>query len=360
MLNNDIVKSKTFEVYNNDSKIITKSISVEKTDGVLGIVDGYLTTFGNPDAFNDIMLDTLFDEQMPLIQSNIDRIDIRREHKYSKRFNIDYQDLQIWKDSKGYRFKFQASDDWKKSHPQNWEALREWILNVKSGKTRNGISMGFLPQECYTQNGYRYFTKAKLLEISLTNSPANPMATAIFKSTIPQYPIHLSDSFNEEIAIKDWKEYTCVDAKPTPSYQKGFLFNEGDKDSFESYQYPIIEIVNDEPMINSKAVINAHSKLSSIRKNNKNIAQSISDSYNISCHLLEKINEKRIQAGQSALSIPKNKYAIHSIQTKASAVEYMRKNIKGKSISNSEINLFIEKCINIGKKTLDKSNPIIY
>jgi len=332
-----------------------KSFEIKSFDAIEGRIIGRAAKFNNIDRKSEVIIPTAFDKDLKLIQSGQKSIKIFKEHIKDWGFYAD----RVWKDGN----EALCIDARVPEYSQYQNEVKSWIRDVKSGKISPTLSIGYTVNEFHIKDGIKYLTDISLQEVSVTANPVNPLAIAEFKSlTESQYPIYLSDTYNESNAIELWKEYTCSNDKPNVSYIKGFLYydQKSSVDDYKSYHYPIIDIINGNPVINSKAVILANHKINSNKSHQKSFTNidknAIQHKIN---NLYIDINKEREKNNIPLLSIPMKKSFLDMIEitSRSKAIQYGKKHIKSADVSNNQFEAYINKIISLrDAKYLDIKN----
>ena len=146
-------------MHNKEHKLFTKMSNFSVDDG--GIIEGYVTTYGNVDDWGDVIVKGAFDE---VDLSNVIML-----------YSHNYEDVPIGK------WELELKDD----------GTEYIILNLKQQKARDvyeavkfgtitGLSVGFLADgeglEENAHNGFNIHKVAKLIEVSPCVLPANDKA----------------------------------------------------------------------------------------------------------------------------------------------------------------------------------------
>lgn len=147
-------------MHNKEHKLFTKMSNFSVDDS--GIIEGYVTTYGNVDDWGDIIVKGAFDE---VDLSNVIML-----------YSHNYEDVPIG------RWELELKED---------GIYGKGILNLKQQKARDvyeavkfgtitGLSVGFLADgeflECNDHGGFNIHKVAKLIEVSPCVLPANDKA----------------------------------------------------------------------------------------------------------------------------------------------------------------------------------------
>ena len=269
---------------------------------------------------------------------------------------------KLYKKEDGLYADFKIDEDWKNNNPQFFNKLIDLHNNNKLF-----ASMSANNQDSILKNNrfeakklleYDLLRKLKLNHIALTEDPVDRTAEVlVFKSflKIPKYPIHLSETWDDSQANKNWREYTDSIDKPSSLYKNGFLYVEsGKEDLFGSYHFQIVDIVDGDPMINSKAVIAIRAYLAGARFGIKILNDNEKNKLATTLAILyKKINFVRKQEGLEPLNYDDiiiksqtiNQRILTEIDGKLSAINFLKDNFD--VFSKTNINNFVERLENI-------------
>jgi hypothetical protein len=350
-----------------------KSYQVKSFDSVKGEITGYGVTYGNEDRVKDVALKGALQEAIEDFYAGVP-IKFLFEHENALELNANIENIQD--DNVGSIVKAKVSESAKIKLPRHFQRIVQAFKNKKAF-----LSIGFIPIDVYVirngskvyiykdgtkigerlPNETRYLEKIKAMEFSFTTNPAN-MEAKIFdlKSiNVPKYPVELTENWDSEVGNKSWREYSNSMEVPSEMYKKGFLYHKKDEaNNFSSYHYPVVHVVDGEPMINQAAVLNAYKEMQSSKAVPSNDIPMLSA---VVKELFQKINKVRGQEGLELLPEPDFKMyeidsAIENINTRASAEKFVR-NYKNEyaSFTERQRNKVIEKCMNIGIAQYKKS-----
>lgn len=341
-------------------EIIKSNLNTELNFSKEGIISLRVCSFNKIDTYNDEVSPNAFDEQLEEInKSNNINIDIDWDHTETKLCKkID----KLYKKEDGLYADFKIDEDWKNNNPQFFNKLIDLHNNNKLF-----ASMSANNQDSILKNNrfeakklleYDLLRKLKLNHIALTEDPVDRTAEVlVFKSflKIPKYPIHLSETWDDSQANKNWREYTDSIDKPSSLYKNGFLYVEsGKEDLFGSYHFQIVDIVDGDPMINSKAVISIRAYLAGARFGIKILNDNEKNKLATTLAILyKKINFVRKQEGLEPLNYDDiiiksqtiNQRILTEIDGKLSAINFLKDNFD--VFSKTNINNFVERLENI-------------
>jgi hypothetical protein len=319
-------------------------------------------SFNKIDTYNDEVSPNAFDEQLEAINKSNSKPIVVIDWDHQDKITICKSIDKLYKQEDGLYADFKVDEEWKNNNPQFFNKLINLFENKKlfasmSASNEDSILKGNR-FESKKSLQYDLLKKLKLKKIALTEDPIDRTAEVlIFKSflKIPKYPIHLSETWSDSEANKNWKEYSDSVDKPSALYKNAFLYVEsGKEDLFDSYHFQIVDIIDGEPMINSRAIIAIRGYLAGARFGIKILNETEKNKLATTLAVLyKKINIVRKQEGLELLNyddiIVKSQTLNQRIETeidgKMSAINLLKENIE--NFSNTNINNFVEKLANI-------------
>ena len=345
------------------NEIILKS----STDNLLNFdKEGKITlrvcSFNKIDTYNDEVSPNAFDEQIDLINKSQSKISIYTNWDHLDEIKLSKNIDKLYKQDDGLYAEFKIDDEVKKSNPDLFSKLVNLYNDKKlyASMGASNLDSNLKPNRFESKKTLQYdlLKKLKLNHIALTDSPVDTTAEVlIFKSflKIPKYPIHLSETWDDVEANKKWREYTDSTEAPSELYKNAFLYVEDDKkDLFGGYHFQIVDIVDGEPMINSKAIISIRGYLAGARFGIKILNEAEKNKLaNTLAILYRKINVVRKQEGLDPLNYDEiivksqtiNQRILNEIDGKISAINFLKEHID--DFSNTNINNFVEKIFSI-------------
>lgn len=157
---NEKIQHAEYEFSCNETKAVgsTGDVDIEK----FFYFDGYGSTYGNQDSYDDIMVEGCFDESIKTIKPSLLWM-----HKMSEPVGIY---TEVKSDSKGL---FLIG----KMPRKDTLVDGRIIPQIEIGSVR-AMSIGYIVQEWYydEEKNIRYITKCRLIEVSLVGFPANDQA----------------------------------------------------------------------------------------------------------------------------------------------------------------------------------------
>lgn len=147
-------------------RIVTKDFSLEafeiKQDGEERTVEGYITTFGNKDSYNDVIVKGAFGKSF-------------KPNKIKFLYQHDWKEVIGIMDS----VKEDSHGIWVKAKFANTPRAQEAYELMKMGAL-DSFSIGFRIEKFnYEKDGSRTISKGHLMEASVVTFPANEMAQAV-------------------------------------------------------------------------------------------------------------------------------------------------------------------------------------
>lgn len=146
--------------------ILQKNLEIEsfeiKSDGEEKTIEGYMTTFGNKDSYNDVIVKGAFGKVKPY------KVKFLWQHDWKEPIGTIEQ---VKEDDNGVWFKAKFSDfDSVPTAKKAYTLLKDGAID--------GISIGFrIDKFKYEDDGSRLIEKGSLMEASVVTFPANDMAT---------------------------------------------------------------------------------------------------------------------------------------------------------------------------------------
>ncbi len=339
--------------YNNNYKI-------DNFDEIKGIFTGVICKLGENDKnqnnlhFDKNAFDSNFNNNF--INSNI-------EHNNAIKTS---DSVKIWKDDNFLYGEIKLADYFKQD-----EKRYNYLINqYKKNKLYFSLGGKIIDSELkknnhfdYCQNLKRYgrakrkdiVYKFKLDHIAFTTTPVDQEAEVFHLQSmdgVASYNILIDDNYNKEQALINWQTHSGSLEKPSPIYNRGFLFTDNtDLQDFSSYKYLFVDVVDEKVYISQQAIIDLFNE----------IYTSNIDKF-VKIKLLEKIdlilieiNKIREEKQLSTISFNKmsTKQEINLISGKMSAIKFLKNN---KNLSNNMINNFVEKLFDLNKNNNNIEN----
>lgn len=352
-------------------KIEQKSLNfvLKSLDPVRGIFIGYASAFNKVDWVGDSIDPSAFDRSMAEFAAGYKKIPINFDHDKTKVLTSNL--IRMGKDDYGLLVEFQVTDEAKAAFP----LLYNWAVEkAQSGTLCMSIGGYVIDSVLGDERDLRYqlsdyssdpiedtILEFDLDHIAITGHPVEPGAKVLEVKglRVPKYPIYLASSWDANAAIKRWRKYSDSEDKPSASYKNAFLYFDSDKtDDFGSYHLPIVDIVDDEPVVNQKAVIAAYQAIEGAR----NEITFLSDSEKkkakgIISKLYDKINRARKEEGIAELpEIKKSEVpmGLNDITGAVSAQQYLIRNKI--EMSNTLACKFVSHIFQLSKKSIDSKS----
>jgi len=342
--------------------------AVNSFDEIKGIFTGYASAFNKIDKVNDTVAYGAFDYSINQWKEG-KAISVNFEH--DKKIELAPNLIEFFADQYGALVRFQFSEEAKNNYP---DIYRWAVSKAKNNTLFMSIGYTFIRSALGDK---RYTLKKKFAEpdtiynlslnhVAITGDPVDPSARMLevkgFK--MPKFPIHLSETWDEQEAMKNWREFSKSKDSPSDSYKNGFLyFEDGKEDLFAAYHFNLVDIIDGEPMINSAAVVTAHRYIKGARNGVKilNAEQKIT-ALDIISKLYTKINRLRKEEGLKPLPEVEVKADINfnelieTIDGEVSAKRFLKSN-QG-SLSNTNIENFINKVISVTKNEVKSQKEL--
>ena len=321
-------------------------------------------SFNKIDTYNDEVSPEAFDEQIDEINKSNIKIPIyvnwdHENYIISKNIN------NLYKKEDGLYAEFKIDEEIKKSNPTFFQNIIDLYNNQKlfASMGAKNLDSTLKPNRFEKKKNLEYdlLKKLKLYHIALTEDPIDKTAEVlIFKSflTIPKYPIYLSETWDVNDANRKWREYSNSNEKPSDTYKNAFLYVENDnKDLYGSYHFQIVDIIDGEPVINSRAIVAIRGYLAGARFGIKILNEAEKNKLaNTLVILYRKMNVVREQQGLEPLEYDNiivksqsiNERINIEIDGRISATNFLKENIEYNSISfNNKSKLFNKVKINL-------------
>ncbi|MCE2688141.1 MAG: hypothetical protein LW595_06325 [Rickettsiales bacterium] len=318
-------------------------------------------SFNKIDTYNDEVSPEAFDEQIDEInKSNIEiPIYVNWDHaNYIISKNIN----NLYKKEDGLYAEFKIDEEIKKSNPTFFQNIIDLYNNQKlfASMGAKNLDSTLKPNRFEKKKNLEYdlLKKLKLYHIALTEDPIDKTAEVlIFKSflTIPKYPIYLSETWDVNDANRKWREYSNSNEKPSDTYKNAFLYVENDKkDLYGSYHFQIVDIIDGEPVINSRAIVSIRGYLAGARFGIKILNEAEKNKLaNTLVILYRKMNVVREQQGLEPLEYDDiivksqsiNERINIEIDGRISATNFLKENIE--NFSNTNISNFVDRIFNL-------------
>lgn len=233
----------------------------------VGIVEGYVSTFGNVDSYGDRVMKGAFNKSLEAMRAA----------------GAKYLPLLWQHDSReligGFVLEKMREDD------HGLYAVAEIDLGTKRGKEAHSLLMkGFLSKfsigYCTIKesivNGVRELLELDLMETSVVTIPANNRASVTgVKSVVPfkDLPIAMSGgepdtarAWDSDAAVARLRDFTDSEEEPSAAYKNAFLWYDAENASeFGAYKLPVADVIDGELKVVPRAIFAAAAAMAGAR-----------------------------------------------------------------------------------------------
>ena len=239
----------------------------EDDENNIGIIEGYISTFGNVDRDGDVIGRNAFDRTLENLKaSNKVFLPMLWQHRLDIPIGgFPIKDMRV--DDKGLFVVGEINKDTEKG--------KDAFALVKQ-KVITDFSIGMFVKERRSENGVQILEEIELMEASLVTIPANELANITNVKTVVSFqdlPIARTDgepdtsrAWDSSAAIARMRTFTGSEENPSRQFRNAFLWFDGDDaDSFGAYKLPIADVIDNKMTVVPRAIFAAAAALAGAR-----------------------------------------------------------------------------------------------
>lgn len=224
-----------------ERKIFDLKIKKAMEEEDKGIIEGLASTFNNEDRVQDIILPGAFTKSLNGFRSKQQNIPLLFGHNDRDLPLGGLDPNKTYEDSNGLNVVGKLDLDTQRGRDA-FSLLKKGFLN--------SFSIGFVSNDFdYRSGGGTVFKNVDLMEVSIVNVPANPMANISSVKTVTPYkdlPLTSEDrGWDKNAALPRVKEFTKSTDSPSSTYKNAFLWYDADNpEDYGSYKLPYADVVD--------------------------------------------------------------------------------------------------------------------